>query len=62
MAPIMFSWKQVVATAVLLGVVAAGVVWYLERFEVARMHEEMRGYLERHDAFQSFLKERPAND
>jgi len=30
----------------------------LERFEVAKMHNEMRDYLERYDAFQSFLKER----
>ena len=54
----MSSWKQTALMAVVMGVVAAGVVWYLERFEVAKMHEEMRSYLERHDAFQTFMKER----
>ena len=54
----MSNWKHTALMAVVMGVVAAGVVWYLERFEVAKMHNEMRDYLERHDAFQSFLREK----
>lgn len=30
------SWKQTIASAILLGLVAAAVVWWLERFEEDR--------------------------
>lgn len=45
------SWKQAFAFAVVLGLVAAGAVWFLERFEVAKLHGEVASYLERYDRF-----------
>lgn len=43
--------------AVVLGIVAAGVVWGLERFEIQRLHESFRGYLERQDQFRQWQAE-----
>lgn len=47
--------KQIVLTGVVLGMVCAGVVWYLERFESARLFHEMREYMTRHDKFREWL-------
>lgn len=51
------SWKQTLVLAALMGVVAAGVVWFLERFETDRMHAQMREYLEKHEAFRLWTAE-----
>lgn len=50
--------RNAIITGAVLGVVAACVVWYLERFEVARMFGEMRSYMERQDGFRDFLERR----
>lgn len=50
------TWKQVMVCAVILGVAAAGVVWFLERFEVAKLHTEMSDYLKKVDGFTEYLK------
>lgn len=42
------------AVAVVFGVVAAAVVWYLERFETERMFRELRSYLAKYDAFREY--------
>lgn len=36
------SWKQTVAGALVIALVAAAVVWFLEDFERARVREMMR--------------------
>jgi hypothetical protein len=45
------NYRQAVVIGILLGVTAALVVWYLERFEVAKLHGEVRDYLGRYDEF-----------
>lgn len=50
-------WVGTVATGVVLGVVCALVVWWLERFEVTRLHGEIRTYLDRMDAFERWREE-----
>ncbi len=47
----MNSWKQTVAAAIVMGLVAAAVVWYLERFQSIKLHEEVNDYLRRYDRF-----------
>ena len=47
----MSTWKQTIAAAVVMGLVAAAVVWYLERFQVGRLHDEVNDYLRRYDRF-----------
>ncbi len=51
------GWRQVVVLAVVMGCVAAAVVWWLERFEVARLHEHFRQYLSKVDAFNQWEAE-----
>lgn len=51
------TWRQTMVCAVVLGIVAAGVVWGLERFEIQRLHESFRGYLERQDQFRQWQAE-----
>jgi len=53
--------KHAVIFGVVFGLIAAGVVWYLERFELNRLHGEVRGYLRNYDSFQEFLHERDSN-
>lgn len=50
--------RQVVLAAAVLGLVAGAVVWYLERFELNRLHGEVRDYLGNYDAFRDFLRQR----
>lgn len=52
------SLKHTIVFGVVFGLIAAGVVWYLERFELNRLHGEVREYLSKRDSFESFLKER----
>lgn len=46
---------RVLVMAAVLGIVAAAVVWYLERFESRRLHAEVRQYLSRYDEFRAWL-------
>lgn len=50
--------KQAAVFGVVFGLVAALVVWYLERFELNRLHGEVREYLGNRDKFAEFLRER----
>lgn len=55
------SLKQAVIFGTVFGLVAALVVWYLERFEVNKLHQEIRTYLGHQEGFQDFLRERGEN-
>lgn len=48
--------------AVVFGVVAAGVVWYLERFETDRMLGEIQRYLAKVDRFRAYEAEHGGGD
>lgn len=50
--------KHAIVIGIIFGVVAAAVVWYLERFELNRLHGEMKEYLDRHRQFDDFIKNR----
>lgn len=52
------TFKQALIVAVVFGVTAAAVVWWLERFELNRLHGEVLGYLKNQDDFRDFLKDR----
>lgn len=52
------SLKQAIIFGAVFGLVAALVVWYLERFEVNKLHHEVRQYLNNQEGFQDFLRER----
>lgn len=51
------TWKQTLALAAIMGLVAAAVVWWLERFEVEKLHEHFRQYLDKVDAFKAWEAE-----
>lgn len=51
------TWPKVIAIGLVLGLMAGAVVWYLERFEVGRLHTEIREYLGHHDAFLRWQEE-----
>lgn len=55
------SLKQAIIFGVVFGLTAALVVWYLERFEVNKLHSEIRTYLGNQEGFQDFLRERGDN-
>lgn len=40
------SWPRVLVAAVVLGMVAAAIVWYLERFEAERMRNLWAGEIQ----------------
>lgn len=52
------SLKQAVIFGTIFGLVAALTVWYLERFEVNKLHSEISSYLDHQDGFQEWLRER----
>lgn len=52
------TWRQMVATGIVLGLVAGLVVWYLERFESGRLMTEINDYLEKRSMFEQWLRER----
>lgn len=52
------NWRQVAVTAIVLGVVAGMVVWYLERFESNRLMGEIHDYLGKRELFDQWLRER----
>lgn len=50
------SNRQVVIAGAVLGLTAAVVVWWLERFQVERLHGDIREYLSRYDEFRDWLQ------
>ena len=48
------TWKQTLVFAAIMGLVAAGVVWMLERDQINRLHLEVTEYLNKHDAFRQW--------
>lgn len=50
------SIRQAAVFGVVFGAIAALIVWYLERFELNRLHGEVREYLGKRDAFEEFLR------
>ncbi len=51
------TWKQTIVAAIVLGAVAGLVVMWLERFEVAKMHDGFRDMLKNHDEFRKLYPE-----
>lgn len=51
------SWRQAFAFALIMGLVAAGAVWFLERFEVAKLHSEIGEHLAKYDRFRVWERE-----
>jgi len=56
------NYRQTILCAVILGVVAAAVVWYLERFEVEKMHNQVSQYLSHQADFKKYLTEREGSN
>lgn len=56
--PLSPELRNAIVSGLVLGVVAACVVWWLERFESRRMIGEVETYLRRHADFQGYLRER----
>jgi len=50
--------RQALTIAIVFGLVAAMVVWWLERFEINRFHGEVQSYLTNQIAFKEWLKEK----
>lgn len=46
--------KQALIIGLTLGLTAAVVVWFLERFESDRLHSEVSNYLHRYDEFRKW--------
>ena len=47
----MTTWKSTLIAAVVMGLIAACMVWWLERFSTDRLVEEMQRYLRKQDEF-----------
>lgn len=47
--------QKVLVAGVALGVTAALVVWFLERFELNRLHGEVQDYLANYDRFREWM-------
>ena len=56
------TFKQALIIAMIFGIVAGGVVWWLERFEVNKLHGEVIHYLKNQDEFKDFLRSRETNN
>lgn len=56
--PIPPEYRPAIVAGVILGLVAAGIVWWLERFESRRLVTEAEELLRRHAAFDEFLRGR----
>lgn len=50
--------RNAVIIGLVLGVVCACIVWYLERFESNRLHAEVREYLTKYDEFSEWLSKK----
>lgn len=55
----METWRQdlgrILMAGAALGLVAGAVVWFLERFESQRLHEQVHEYLRDYDKFREWL-------
>lgn len=49
--------KQALIVAIVFGITAAIVVWYLERFEINKFHGEVQHYIRNYDKFAEYLRE-----
>lgn len=58
---LLLTIKQALIIAVVFGIVAAAVVWWLERFEINKFHGEVQDYLRNQGAFHQWLQERGQN-
>lgn len=56
----MDTWRQdlarIIMVGAVLGITAGAVVWFLERFESERLHDEVARYLRDYDAFNEWLR------
>jgi hypothetical protein len=50
--------KNAITIGVIFGIVAAAVVWWLERFEINKFHGEVHRYMKHQSEFTDFLKEK----
>ena len=55
----MNTWRQTIVAAMIMGLIAAALVWYLERFNSDRLAAEIRDYLANHDRFNAEYPEKP---
>lgn len=46
---------RILLAGVALGITAGAVVWFLERFEIEKLHHEVNEYLDRQDQFRAWL-------
>jgi len=53
------TWRQTIVAAMIMGLIAAALVWYLERFNSDRLAAEIRDYLANHDRFNAEYPEKP---
>lgn len=51
------SPRQLIVTSVLVGVVAAAVVWFLERYQAELLAMKFQQVLRSHDAFNEWLRQ-----
>lgn len=49
--------KHALVIAITFGIVAALVVWWLERFEINKFHGEVQSYIRNYDKFTEYLRE-----
>lgn len=54
--------KHALIMGIALGLTAAAVVWYLERFESQRLHTEISNYLHRYDEFRKWDQSQPKGE
>lgn len=54
--------RESVLAAALLAVFCAAIVWWLERYETARMHSEIGTYLHRYSEFREWLAAREGGE
>lgn len=52
--------RQVVVFGVIVVVGCAALVWWLEKFEVGKLHREIGDYLNKYDEFRDYLDQRRA--
>ena len=49
--------KHALVIAIVFGITAALVVWWLERFEINKFHGEVQSYIRNYDKFAQYLRE-----
>lgn len=54
--------RQALLSAALIAVFCAAIVWWLERYETARMHDEIGTYLHRYSEFREWLASKGETD